>query len=133
MTTEIRTIMGVQDDTEALFETLDLDDKIQIIVNTAIRKMQKEYPVSSNGRDYLMLRDNGPKYIKLTCAEELSGGEIQRGGVWCFINKKTQGVYKPASWRGPAKGERFNLDDFGSFCDAARRADWFGSWLYWRR
>ena len=126
----ITTAMGVQDNADALFETLDLDNKIQIICNTAIRKISKEYPMK-DGR-YAIEKRQGKKYIKLICVEVMSDGERRHGSVWAFIDPATQGVYKPASWKAPAKHERYNLDNFQSFCDAARIADWYGSWLYLR-
>ena len=126
----ITTAMGVQYNADALFETLDLDDKIQIICNTAIRKITKEHPM--NDGKYAIEKRQGKKYIKLVCVEVMPDGEHRHGSVWAFIDPATQGVYKPASWKAPAKHERYNLDDIQSFYDAARMADWYGSWLYLR-
>ena len=129
MTDSLLACVGYNDDTTQL-EELTLDDKITVICNTAIRKINKEYPMTE-GR-YHIERREGKKYIKLVCVELMPNGERRHGSVWAFINPLTQGVYKPASWKAPAKHERYNLDDIGSFYDAARMADWYGSWLYLR-
>lgn len=52
--------------------------------------------------------------------------------IHCFIDKKTGSVYKPASLRGPAKGERCNLLIIEEREWALSNADWAGSWLYLR-
>lgn len=65
----------------------------------------------------------GLKYYKL----------IQRGNgtsVHAFIHKQTGAVYKPASWKAPAKHVRYNLLDDLSFETCLEKADWFGSYLY---
>jgi len=41
-------------------------------------------------------------------------------------------VYKPASWKAPAKHERFNLLVIQSREECFERADWAGSFLYMR-
>jgi hypothetical protein len=50
--------------------------------------------------------------------------------VHCFIDKETGSVLKSASWKSPAKGERFNLLDDKSREECYRRADWASSYLY---
>jgi hypothetical protein len=52
--------------------------------------------------------------------------------VHAFVDKKTGSVYKSASWRGPAKGERCNLLIIKEREWALENADWAGSWLYRR-
>jgi hypothetical protein len=52
--------------------------------------------------------------------------------VHAFIDKKTGSVYKAASWRGPAKGERCNLLIIKEREWVLSNADWAGSWLYAR-
>lgn len=52
--------------------------------------------------------------------------------VHAFVDKETGAVYKPASWRAPAKGARFNLLDTNSREECYRRADWSGGYLYLR-
>jgi hypothetical protein len=52
--------------------------------------------------------------------------------VHCFIDKKTGGVFKSASWKSPAKGERFNLLLIKDREYLFAHADWAGSYLYAR-
>ena len=35
--------------------------------------------------------------------------------VWCFVDAATGDVYKPASWKAPAKHVRYNLFDEDSY------------------
>ena len=52
------------------------------------------------------------------------------GSVWCFIDTQTGAVYKPASFKAPAKHIRYQLMDDASYQRALQRADWAGGWLY---
>lgn len=66
------------------------------------------------------------KYIKVIM--ETHGNR----SVHCFVDKETGDVYKPASWKAPAKGVRFNLLDDYSREQCYYKADWAGSYLYRR-
>ena len=56
---------------------------------------------------------------------------VQGGSVYCFVEKSTGNVYKPASWRAPyLKGNtpvRGSVYDVGSYWDKELR---HGGWLY---
>jgi N-acetyl-anhydromuramyl-L-alanine amidase AmpD len=73
--------------------------------------------------DYIV--ETGRKYYKVVMTDS-SGSR----SVHCFIDKNTGGVFKPASWKSPAKGERFDLlnDEHREWM--FENADWAGSWLY---
>jgi hypothetical protein len=73
------------------------------------------------------LNSSGRKYHKIFMC--IDG---RRDSIHCFIDKKTGSVYKPASLRGPAKGERCNLLIIEEREWALSNADWAGSWLYLR-
>jgi len=75
----------------------------------------------------------GKRYIKLVC-EHYRKDDMskQHGSVWCFIDKETGEVYKPASFKTPAKHVRYRLMDDKSYQKALSRADWAGGWLYIR-
>lgn len=75
--------------------------------------------------DYVI--ETGKKYHKVVF---IDGGGSR--SVHCFIDKNTGSVYKSASWRGPAKGERCNLLIIKEREWALQNADWAGSWLYRR-
>ena len=77
----------------------------------------------------------GRKYIKImmtTTSKDRDPDLEKNWSVWCFIDKETGAVYKPADWRGPAKGIRYQLLDDDSFADACQRVNWSGGWLYLR-
>jgi len=67
----------------------------------------------------------GRKYIKINMINN-------QESVHAFIDAKTGDVFKPASWRGPAKGVRYNLLDDKSYQQCLSRADWSGGYLYIR-
>ena len=54
----------------------------------------------------------------------------RRDSIHAFIDKKTGSVYKPASVKAPAKGERYNVLIINSREQMFERCDWAGSYLY---
>ena len=56
------------------------------------------------------------------------------GSVHAFIDKQTGEVYKPASWRAPAKHVRFDfrLIKDREFLFNPKNTDWAGGYLYMR-
>jgi hypothetical protein len=50
--------------------------------------------------------------------------------VHAFIHRQTGCVYKPASWKAPAKHVRYNLMDEVSFATCIQDANWHGAYLY---
>lgn len=50
--------------------------------------------------------------------------------VHAFVDKVTGDVYKPATWRAPAKHVRFNLLNDESYNNMITTCDWCGSYLY---
>ena len=78
-----------------------------------------------DGYDYII--ESGRKYHKVIMC--ING---RRDSIHALIDKKTGSVYKPASLRGPAKGERCNLLIIEEREWALSNADWAGSWLYLR-
>ena len=48
------------------------------------------------------------------------------------IDKKSGKVYKPASWKSPAKGVRYDLSDEINKAYCLNRASWAGGYLYKR-
>lgn len=47
----------------------------------------------------------GRKYVKLVSNQGSSRS------VWCFVDLTTGNIYKPASWKAPAKHSRGNIQD----------------------
>ena len=56
----------------------------------------------------------------------------KRSSIHAFIDKKTGEVYKPASFKAPAKHVRYNLLLIESREECLARADWAGGYLYMR-
>jgi len=81
------------------------------------------YPNSSDPVTFSM--ELGRKYWKINQND---------GGVHAFVDKKTGEVYKPASWRGPAKYVRYDLrliKDREQLHNP-NYTDWAGGYLYLR-
>jgi len=93
---------------------MDLVDALEANYNT-------RYPDSSSPVKFET--KIGKKYIKI----------IQvNGGVHAFIDKNTGEVYKPASWKSPAKHVRYDLRIINQREQCLARADWAGGYLYLR-
>ena len=76
---------------------------------------------------YKFYIESGRKYHKLI----METGAGSRS-VHAFVDKKTGEVYKPASFKAPAKIVRFNLLEIASREQCFARADWAGGYLYVR-
>ena len=61
-------------------------------------------------------------------------GGYRQGSVTAFIDKNTGEVYKPASWRAPAKHVRYDLRLIKDreFLHNSKNTDWAGGHLYMR-
>lgn len=66
----------------------------------------------------------GKKYHKLIMTSH------GNRSVHAFVDKNTGEVYKPATWKAPAKGVRYNLLDEDSREKCYKRCDWSGGYLY---
>ena len=73
--------------------------------------------------DYVI--ETGKKYHKVIM---IDGGGSR--SVHCFIDKNTGSVLKSASWKAPAKGERYNLLIIKEREWLFENADWSGGYLY---
>ena len=84
---------------------------------------------ANNRKDdgYKFYIETGRKYHKLI----METGDSSRS-VHAFIDKKTGEVYKPASFKAPAKIVRYNLLMIESREECFARADWAGGYLYVR-
>jgi len=79
----------------------------------------------------------GKKYIKVFHLhfDTFQGrNEYRAGSVTAFIDKQTGEVYKPASWKAPAKHVRFDLRLIKDreFLHNPKNVDWAGGHLYMR-
>ena len=71
------------------------------------------------------IQEGGRKYHKIVM--EYDNGSRS---VHAFIDKKTGDVFKPASFKGPAKIARYNVLNIQSREEMFERADWAGGYLY---
>ena len=76
---------------------------------------------------YKFYIESGRKYHKIIMETD-SGSR----SVHAFVDKKTGEVYKPASFKAPAKIVRYNLLEIASREQCFARADWAGGYLYVR-
>ena len=75
----------------------------------------------------------GKKYIKIVQKDWNDRDNCyEGGGVHAFIDKNTGEVYKPASWRAPAKHVRYDLRIIQERQACYNRASWAGGYLYLR-
>ena len=77
------------------------------------------------GYDYTF--ESGTKYHKVIMTD--SSIRANRS-VHAYIDKKTGEVYKPASWKSPAKGVRYDLRIIEQREWLLQHADWAGGYLY---
>ena len=89
-----------------------------------VRYLQDDYDSESYdpGGRYKFTIQTGRKYHKIH----------DGNGVHAFVDKKTGEVYKPASFKAPAKIVRYNLLMIESREQCYQRADWAGGYLYVR-
>jgi len=103
------------------------DDEIQVYKTTCqlVSALQGDYEGKYEREDpeYFELVTTGRKYYKIMFSNS----------VHAFIDKVTGDVFKPASWRGPAKIARYNLLDIKSCAKLFfSNPDWAGGYLYLR-
>ena len=102
---------------------MDLVDALEADYN-------KKYPNSFKDMKFRVLE--GRKYLKINQYDVDMDGKEFGGGVHAFIDKNTGEVYKPASWKSPAKHVRYDLRIIREREECLMRADWAGGYLYMR-
>jgi hypothetical protein len=100
--------------TECLLEVVNNQWKLDITKFESYSKL--EYSV-------------GKKYIKVKQIRMHRHGLTTDNGVFMFIDKETGACYKPASFKAPAKGIRFWIDQLVMYPEMV---DPYGSFLYVR-
>ena len=127
-TKEVPTIVLVPE------ESLSLSQKVEKWTYQLCRSLeanyQQSYPNSSSDKTFKM--ELGRKYWKVIQTDIDSDGKEWSGGVHAFVDKKTGQVYKPASYKAPAKHVRYDLRVINDRKRCYQNADWAGSYLYLR-
>jgi len=80
---------------------------------------------------YKFVIESGRKYHKIIM-EVPNNNRPPSRSVHAFVDKKTGEVYKPASFKAPAKIVRFNLCIMSDREWLLENADWAGGYLYVR-
>ena len=107
--------------------------KTEYLTECLLEQVNDRFKVESieSGRNFyhLLTYEVAKKYIKVFDSTVYDG--VQRDGrsVFMFIDKETGAVLKPASFKAPAKGIRFQLE---SLVDNPEIVDPYGSFLYIR-
>ena len=130
MTTCVPTIAVFPD------EGLTLSQKIEKWVWRLCRSLEENYklnyPNSSSNKTFKM--EFGRKYIKIIQSDIDANGKEWSGGVHAFVDKNTGEVYKPASYKSPAKGVRYDMRIINNreLLHNPKFVDWAGGYLYMR-
>ena len=82
--------------------------------------------------DYSYIIESGRKYHKIIMVIDNGPDRSPSRSVHAFVDKNTGSVLKSASWKAPAKGERYNLLIIKDREYLLKNADWSGGWLYKR-
>jgi hypothetical protein len=77
--------------------------------------------------DYDYIIESGTKYHKIIMIDNCVR---KNRSIHAFVDKKTGEVYKPATWKSPAKHVRYDLRLIKDREWLFENADWAGSYLY---
>ena len=120
-------------------EKLTQSQKVEKWVWQLCRSLEENYklryPDSSQPIKFRM--EFGRKYIKIIQQDYdtfRDRNEYRDGGVHAFVDRNTGEVYKPASWKSPAKHVRYDmrLIKHRDFLHNPANVDWAGGYLYLR-
>ena len=122
MTTDFQSFKEQQDAKNMI--QLNVTKYSLMLCDALQQNYQRSHP---NGRNYSYALVSGRKYHKLMqCVDG------QTESVHAFIDRKTGEVYKPASYKAPAKHVRYNLNIIQEREECLEKCDWAGSYLYLR-
>ena len=125
MTTEFADFVAQQDARNTI--ELNITKYCWELCDHLLEDFQRRHPNSSSNMEF-EVDSSGRKYHKIW---EVYGDNGSRS-CHAFINKKTGEVFKPASYKAPAKIVRYNLNIISSREECFSRADWAGGYLYLR-
>ena len=117
-------------------EVLSLSEKVEKwtygLCKSLEENYQQSYPNSHSDKTFKM--ELGRKYWKIVQSDIDANGKEWSGGVHAFVDKNTGEVYKPASWKSPAKHVRYDMRiiKHREFLHNSDNVDWAGGYLYMR-
>ena len=117
-------------------EVLSLSDKVEKwtyqLCKSLEENYQQSYPNSSSDKTFKM--ELGRKYWKIVQKDIDANGKEWSGGVHAFVDRNTGQVYKPASYKSPAKHVRYDLRIINNRAQLHNPnfTDWAGGYLYLR-
>ena len=92
-------------------EVLSLSEKVEKwtygLCKSLEENYQQSYPDSHSDKTFKM--ELGRKYWKIVQKDVDANGKVWSGGVHAFVDRNTGQVYKPASWKSPAKHVRYDM------------------------
>ena len=88
-----------------------------------VTRLQEDYDRQYTSGSYKFEIESGRKYYKIVSKNQ---------GVHAFVNKTTGEVFKPASYKAPAKHVRYDLRLIKDRERCFSNADWAGGYLYLR-
>jgi len=122
MTTELADFAATQEARKNIQE--NIVKHCNTLCDCLINDFTRRHPNSDPYKFYI---ESGRKYHKV-----IMETNSQSASVHAFVDKKTGEVYKPASFKAPAKIVRYNLLEIASREQCFARADWAGGYLYVR-
>ena len=117
-------------------EVLSLSEKVEKwtygLCKSLEENYQQSYPNSSSDKTFKM--ELGRKYWKIVQTDIDANGKVWSGGVHAFVDRNTGQVYKPASWKSPAKHVRYDMRIINNReqLHNPNFTDWAGGYLYLR-
>ena len=117
-------------------EVLSLSDKVEKwtyqLCKSLEENYQQSYPNSSSDKTFKM--ELGRKYWKIVQTDIGADGKVWSGGVRAFVDRNTGQVYKPASYKSPAKHVRYDMRIINNReqLHNPNFTDWAGGYLYLR-
>ena len=122
MTTEFADFVATQDARNTI--QLNIRKYTLMLCEALENDFTRRYPNSDPYKFYI---ESGRKYHKIVMETE-----SQSKSVHAFVDQKTGEVFKPASYKAPAKIVRYRLLEIASREECFERADWAGGYLYIR-
>ena len=117
-------------------EVLSLSQKVEKwtygLCKSLEQNYQQSFPNSSSNKTFKM--ELGRKYWKIVQTDIGADGKEWSGGVHAFVDRNTGQVYKPASYKSPAKHVRYDMRIINNREQLHNPTftDWAGGYLYLR-